>query len=565
MLITDKQALKKYTAEHRIWQGIPSIEVTEKGRIFASFYSGETGEKIGNFALLVMSNDGDNFTDPIAVAYKEGSRCFDPCIWIDPLGRLWFTWSVMPWEGLYGVICEDPDAEELAWGEVFFIGHEVMMNKPTVLSTGEWLFPITVWGKDIMARTTATLDIVFPPSYYCSDEEPGAFVYKSLNRGKSFQKLGRASLVKQQFDEHMILELKDGRLAMFVRTWDGVGVAYSYDRGETWIEDKNGGLKGPGSRFHVRRLKSGRILLINHVDFQGRNNLTALLSDDECKTWKYRLLLDGRDEVSYPDAKEADDGYIYITYDRERGASKQSMNDVYSFAREILYAKVTEEDIMAGHLVNEGSRLKCLISKLGKYAGEGDNLFEEADRYSDMELATLLLTKYSDDIVGKVFEYYPANTSNMRTAEYEKLDQIIKKLEEASGGKMKIVLELVSLVRSISVGSTRNIPVIEGVKDIIINNLELDLSVKEIAKKMGISVYYMQHQFKKMTKVTITDYKNALKLAHAKEMLVHSQKSITDIAQDCGFCSSSYFSEMFLQHEHISPSEYRKLLSIGVK
>ena len=40
MLITDKNELKKYTTEHRIWQGIPSIEVTKGGRIFSTFYSG---------------------------------------------------------------------------------------------------------------------------------------------------------------------------------------------------------------------------------------------------------------------------------------------------------------------------------------------------------------------------------------------------------------------------------------------------------------------------------------------------------------------------------------------
>ena len=46
----------------------------------------------------------------------------------------------MPEEGTYGVICEEPDAKVLSWEEVLFIGHNVMMNKPSVLSTGEWLF-----------------------------------------------------------------------------------------------------------------------------------------------------------------------------------------------------------------------------------------------------------------------------------------------------------------------------------------------------------------------------------------------------------------------------------------
>ena len=49
------------------------------------------------------------------------------------------------------------------------------------------------------------------------------------------------------------------------------------------------------------------------------------------------LLLDERNEVSYPDAKEADDGFIYVTYDHERVTE-----------REILMARFTEEDIIKG-------------------------------------------------------------------------------------------------------------------------------------------------------------------------------------------------------------------------
>jgi len=92
MLITDKQELKKYAAEHRVWQGIPGIEVTKDGRIFSAFYSGNTVEGKGNFVALIKSDDGGKtFSDPVAVAFKEEGRCFDEVLWIDPLGRLWMT------------------------------------------------------------------------------------------------------------------------------------------------------------------------------------------------------------------------------------------------------------------------------------------------------------------------------------------------------------------------------------------------------------------------------------------------------------------------------------------
>lgn len=52
MLITDRKILQSYGTTKRLWQGIPGIEVTKKGRIFLCFYSGGTREEIGNYVLL---------------------------------------------------------------------------------------------------------------------------------------------------------------------------------------------------------------------------------------------------------------------------------------------------------------------------------------------------------------------------------------------------------------------------------------------------------------------------------------------------------------------------------
>ena len=362
MLITDKQALHRFSSAHRIWQGIPSIEVTKKGRILITFYSGGIKEEIGNYAMLVESRDGVSYSEPIAVAYREGHRCYDPCLWIDPLGRLWWTWSICPNDGLYASICEDPDAEELVFGEPFFVGNDVMMNKPIVCKDGAWLFPIAVWNHGI--RTT------LPEELDGKTQEKGSFVYRTLDQGKTFTRLGAADVPNRHFDEQMVVELKDGRLMMLVRTFYGIGVSYSSDGGHTWTPGEDSGLGGPSSRFHIRRLRSGRLLLINHVDFTKRNNLSALLSEDDGKTFCGRLLLDGRDAVSYPDMAEGEDGYLYITYDRERGANKKSLKEAQSYAREILVSRITEEDILRGTVVNSGSYLGRIVSKLGAYEGE---------------------------------------------------------------------------------------------------------------------------------------------------------------------------------------------------
>ena len=160
MLITDAKRLRTFDACHRIWQGIPGVACTRGGKVFVSFYSGGTTETYGNYAVVVKQETDGTFSEPIAAAYKSGDfRCFDSGLWIDPIGRLWFYWNVMPGEEVYASVCDDPDAEELVWGEEFYIGRGVMMNKPLVLTSGEWLFPIAFGVPNItiaIAVTTAS-------------------------------------------------------------------------------------------------------------------------------------------------------------------------------------------------------------------------------------------------------------------------------------------------------------------------------------------------------------------------------------------------------------------------
>ena len=78
------------------------------------------------------------------------------------------------------------------------------------------------------------------------------------------------------------------------------------------------------------------------------NFAAVVMSDDGGATFKGFLLLDGRGNVSYPDVKEADDGFLYIIYDHERGARYSKDVDYSTYEKAILMAKVTEADILAG-------------------------------------------------------------------------------------------------------------------------------------------------------------------------------------------------------------------------
>ena len=550
MLITDRSLLKKFDSRHRVWQGIPGIARTKKGRTFISFYSGETSETYGNYAVLLKSDTNTDFSEPIAAIKKEGKfRCFDPVLWIDPLDRLWFIWNVMPGEEVYAAICENPDADILVWGEEFYVGRGVMMNKPTVLTSGEWLFPIAIWKTDIYAN--------FRKTGLKADEKAGSYVYKSSDNGKTFVCMGMADIRNRSFDEHMVLELTNGVLKMYVRTNYGIGVSHSYDRGNTWSTGEDSHLGGPCSRFFIRRLKSGRILLINHVDFKKRNNLTALLSEDDGKTFPYSLLLDERNSVSYPDAVECEDGYIYITYDRERGCFKHSLSEAYSKAREILTAKISEEDILNGKLVSKNGFLKNVVCKLNKLAPELPDPYEE--NFMDTEAFAERVIEECENPLDKVFAKYPLSCINIKFLNSAKLDELAERFYKSGCKDKRILLKIIELIRSTPSAEPNPHPIIEKIIEYIQNNLNDDLSVNDIAEKMNISVYYLSHLFKQVTGISILEYRNELRLTMAKQILIESNISISEIAIQCGFCNASYFTEVFSRSEKISPRQFRKI------
>lgn len=496
MLITDKNLLKNYCDKNRIWQGIPGIEVTKGGRIFSAFYTGGSDEEIGNYIVLLKSDDGVNFSEPIAAVCKKNARCFDECIWIDPSGRLWLIWSVMPDNAVYGVICENPDAKELKWGEEFLIGYDVMLNKPIVLTTGEWLFPISVWGERVLSWMPE-------PGRRTKQNELGAFVYRTTDEGKTFEKLGKVVHPDHSYDEHMLIELKDYRIMMLTRTMSGIGVSYSYDRGETWTDPGDSGLGGGNSRFHIRRLKSGNILLV--IGGENRKELFAMISEDECKTWKHKFILDEREQVSYPDAAESDDGYIYITYDRDRGCGKKNFDEVYASAREILYAKITEADIAADQIITKGSVLKRIISKLGKYEGK-EYSFEDKPRLK--ELVPYFAAGNKNEILEKIFEYFyceikPALTSD----EHKALDNLADKLGSGEN-KEQTVYKITRLLYNAKRNDKTDVA--DLARKIILGNLPNKLSEEKIAENLSIGRYYLHYRFKMQTGITVEKYIDVL-------------------------------------------------------
>lgn len=334
----------EYRVGKRLWQGCPTILRTPNGKLFAGWYSGGSREpSLSNYNVLVRSDDGGlSWSEPILVVEslkKERVLAIDIQLWLDPQGRMWLFWTqrylarkVESPEHLqlWTIVCDDPDAEVLQWSEPRCIAPGFLRCQPTVLADGRWLLCAYDW---------------VGTHYHYSE---------SSDNGRTWiRRQGGEKTVPTNFDESMILERRDGSLRMLARNTSSGFLAetISGDGGKSWSPATLTTIPDPSSRFFLRRLKSGRVLLIKNNHSEKRINMTAFLSDDDGANWKYSLMIDPR-ETSYPDAVEAPDGTIFMVHDRGR----------ISF-REILCSRFTEEDIMAGELVNYDSYVCQIVSK----------------------------------------------------------------------------------------------------------------------------------------------------------------------------------------------------------
>jgi AraC-like DNA-binding protein len=80
------------------------------------------------------------------------------------------------------------------------------------------------------------------------------------------------------------------------------------------------------------------------------------------------------------------------------------------------------------------------------------------------------------------------------------------------------------------------------------------------AEQAGVSTYYFCRLFKRATQMTPMAFITLCRLQMSKQWLLDNKEmTIREIALKAGYPSISYFNKRFLQHEGMTPSDYRQL------
>lgn len=83
------------------------------------------------------------------------------------------------------------------------------------------------------------------------------------------------------------------------------------------------------------------------------------------------------------------------------------------------------------------------------------------------------------------------------------------------------------------------------------------LTLEQVASQVHLSTSYFSSLFKQTTGVTFKEHLNRIRIEESKQLLLHTDYSIIDIAISVGFEDQSYFSKVFKKRTGMSPKQFR--------
>jgi len=236
---------------------------------------------------VILMKPGDEFAKRTAEQFKEDGR--EDLVWAE---------YAFPYEEMLVEAAKDPKKRETGW---------MPRTHPTILENGKILLPLYSDG--------------FNFGLIAISEDDGETWKNSL------------PIIGRGLNQPSLIVRKDGSIDAYMRD-DGdepgsIQISHSVDEGYSWTYAQPSELSNPGASVEVIKLESGNWLLIYNAD-NGRQSISAALSDDEGKTWKWKRKFEDQKggSFSYPSVIQASDGEIHLTYTYRISDTQKSIKHV---------------------------------------------------------------------------------------------------------------------------------------------------------------------------------------------------------------------------------------------
>jgi len=139
----------------------------------------------------------------------------------------------------------------------------------------------------------------------------------------------------------------------------------------------------------------------------------------------------------------------------------------------------------------------------------------------------------------------------------QKGDKYLKAVEE------QVLREILLLVMrfgekntTVSGGSAEKI---QEAAQYISENYGSEITLHTAAGLAYMEDTYFSKQFNNLTGFGFNEYLTQTRIKAAEKMLLETQLSVGEIAENCGFSAANYFGDVFKSFKGVSPSQFRKL------
>lgn len=329
-----------------------SVVECPNGDLLACWYHG-SGERTADDVQILgarLRKGAAEWSPIFPMADTPGFPDCNPVMFIDAKQRLWLFWIAVQanrWE--YSLLkyrraddYQDDGPPRWSWQDVIMMNPGEAFAETMKKKFEEARVPERVWAEyappytrvliqaaqDPYKRVTGWMTRIHPitlpsgrillPLY--SDGFKISLVAISDDAGETWRP--SLPIIGMGPIQPTIARKKDGTLVAYMRDRGDlparVQMSTSGDNGESWSYAVDTDIPNPSSSLEVVVLQDGRWLMVCNDTEDDRYRLTALLSDDEGATWKWRRSLEASESkdrsFSYPSVVQMRDGLIHMTY-----------------------------------------------------------------------------------------------------------------------------------------------------------------------------------------------------------------------------------------------------------
>ena len=247
--------------------------------------------------------------------------------------------------------------------------------------------------------------------------------------------------------------------------------------------------------------------------------------------------------------------YVSIHYCAE-GRIEQQINDEFfylmpgdcSFALHSTPRKLFQLPLKHYHGISIGIDLECMSNPLMAYAESCDCAPLDALRHICSGMSHIVLR--SSDAAKRFFiDLYEADFDQRLDYLRVKMPELFYRMKYAKTDSSYYDRNLVPRTQ---------VEIVKSVSQYITENINGKITVKQLTLEFGVSDTYLQNAFRSVYGMPVISFIRTQKMQSAAQVLIHTTRTIDEIAEEFGYENESKFSAAFKKIMGDPPGVYRK-------